>query len=900
MNPTTFLYRFGTAEFDEARFELRVSELPVEVEPKALEVLAVLLRYAGEVVTKEELLQTVWADRVTVEKVLPNAINKLRRALGESNASLIYTQARIGYRLDGNVIRTALMRTTYSSLELVQGQEVSERKHYILEQQLSRTLDSEVWLATHTKTRKHRVYKYALTENRLHSLKREVTLMRLLQESLQGSTCFVELIDWNFDSAPYFLESEYGGLTLAKWASEQLSACNLQQRIALFLQIATAVEAAHSVGVLHKDLKPENILVEGELNNPHVRVTDFGSGHLMEPDRLAQLGITRMGLTVENDGNNESSSGTPLYMAPEIFSGFAPTVKSDVYALGILFYQILSGRVGLPMAPGWESDIQDEILREDLSLATEGNHERRLASVAIFVMRLKSIDQRRADAVEREKQLREIQITRAELARAKARRPALIGLVATLAAGIVVSIWQQQVAVKARNEARTELTRANALSHFVNEELIGRSNPLVLSKGSDATLKEVLLAARDRVSPNFKKFPDTEAALHANLASFFNTLDLLPEAITEAKLALSLFLSNKKNDVQSTRSIVHAQNNLARILSRAGKYEEAKQFIDTLEKTLEGTKDADALRQLAMAKSTYFIGTGKLVDAARELRTALRYGEALPIRETNLDDSLRTDLIQILPLAGEKELAKTEGNKFIAELNQRPDRKELLIAQVQMSLARAYSDDHAAAEKLLTTAQPVIEKYLGKNHTSYLQLLGEKLSFAFRRGDWLTAITLAQQLHEGVKSKFGDNHIMTSVTLTNWARTYLERDDFSNAAKYSRQSYEKLLQIAGPDSPHTHDAAFVYAMAELGLENLISAEKILNKVDAAIMESGRATGQWAIAIDAIRAVILQKQGKHAEARLPLDRGIKEFAPAKGETATEQIYRMALAARKKIK
>ncbi len=89
MNRSVFSYRFGTAEFDEARMELRVADLPVDAEHRVLQVLAYLLRHVGEVVTKEELLSEVWAGRITVDKVLPNAITKLRRALGEANAAFV-------------------------------------------------------------------------------------------------------------------------------------------------------------------------------------------------------------------------------------------------------------------------------------------------------------------------------------------------------------------------------------------------------------------------------------------------------------------------------------------------------------------------------------------------------------------------------------------------------------------------------------------------------------------------------------------------------------------------------------------------------------------------------------------------------------------------------------------
>jgi len=79
---TLYRYRFGTAEFDESRFELRVGGEPVTIQRRPLEVLAVLLRHAGEVVTKEELLAIVWAGVNTVDNVVANALSKLRTALG--------------------------------------------------------------------------------------------------------------------------------------------------------------------------------------------------------------------------------------------------------------------------------------------------------------------------------------------------------------------------------------------------------------------------------------------------------------------------------------------------------------------------------------------------------------------------------------------------------------------------------------------------------------------------------------------------------------------------------------------------------------------------------------------------------------------------------------------------
>src|SRR5215471_12535545 len=103
-----YRYRFAEAEFDEARFELRVRGAPVDVQRRPLEVLAVLLRRVGEVVTRQELQELVWNNRPTVENVIDTAISKLRAVLGEPSGDRIVTQPRVGYRLAGPVERVSV------------------------------------------------------------------------------------------------------------------------------------------------------------------------------------------------------------------------------------------------------------------------------------------------------------------------------------------------------------------------------------------------------------------------------------------------------------------------------------------------------------------------------------------------------------------------------------------------------------------------------------------------------------------------------------------------------------------------------------------------------------------------------------------------------------------------
>ncbi|HET7798522.1 MAG TPA: protein kinase, partial [Nevskia sp.] len=435
-------WRFGDFELDEPRRELRRHGELIEVEKKPLNLLMVFLRHPGQLLTKNDLLEAVWPGRIVVEAVLGNAVAKLRDALGDAGAVWLKTVFGFGYRFDAPVERITDDNGAVAPprLSFNVGDAPPGRPNWQLVSRLGLSGDS--WLAEHVKTKARRVFKFTSEPLGLSALKREVTVFRLLRESVGEKACYVDVLDWNFDEPPWFIEAEYcPGGSLQEWFNQQGGIRNvpLEVRLDLIAQIAEALAEIHIVGILHKDLKPANVFVvinaEGK---PTIRLGDFGSSRLVDATRIAALEITRMGFTQVIDAGSDTSTGTPLYFAPEVLAGQPVTVKADIYALGVMLYQFVVGNLRRQLGAGWEVEVDDEMLREDIALAAESNPERRLADAAELARNLRRIESRRVErAAQREAQARAERAARA-MERLKARRVGLMAAFAALVIGFAV------------------------------------------------------------------------------------------------------------------------------------------------------------------------------------------------------------------------------------------------------------------------------------------------------------------------------------------------------------------------------------------------------------------------------------------------------------------------------
>jgi WD40 repeat protein/class 3 adenylate cyclase/serine/threonine protein kinase len=290
------------------------------------------------------------------------------------------------------------------------GRDLLGQSNWVFRDKLGEGGFGEVWLAEHKKAKTLRVFKFCFDADRLRGLKREVALFRLIKEALGDRRDIARVIDWHLEAAPYFIEMEYTPEgNLADWAEKfgGIKEIPAVVRVKIVAGIAEALAAAHSIGVLHKDVKPSNVLmVKDDTGHVYPRLTDFGIGILTDRSRLEQYNITPAGFTASNLMMNDSSrTGTRMYCPPEAQRAKPHTVQGDVYALGVMLYQLAISDLTTPLGVGWERNVHDELLREDIAACVEGDPDRRLASAQALADRLNSLDARRL-ARDREVRLR--------------------------------------------------------------------------------------------------------------------------------------------------------------------------------------------------------------------------------------------------------------------------------------------------------------------------------------------------------------------------------------------------------------------------------------------------------------------------------------------------------------
>ncbi|GAC1666804.1 MAG: hypothetical protein NVS9B2_07440 [Steroidobacteraceae bacterium] len=563
-------WHFAGAVLDERTLELLVNGADAELERKPLEVLIYLLERAGEVCTKDELLAGVWPGRILSDTVLTKCIGRLRDALGDRDQDVIKTAYGFGYRFIAQLQVELAAALQTSPLDLHAGDHPPGRPLWSLVERLGIGGYGEAWRARHNKTHEERVFKFALDEASLGTLKREITAFRMLNDSLGGGGQIVRLLDWNLEQMPYFTESEHiGGGSLIDWAKNRggLASIPLAERIEAVAKAATALAAVHAVGMLHKNLRPSNIFVKllaGQ--GVDIALGGFGSAAVLDAGHVDRLDITRLGFTetIVPPGHHPATS---QYRAPETLDGAPFTVKSDNYALGVILYQILMGDFHKSMPPEWRDHIEDELLREDLALVAEGNPTLRLADAEVLAQRLRTLDERRRQLKSQREAQSKAESSHRRVEQVRARYAGIALVFAALVSGLAISAGLYFKARRAEDSSRAAAAQIEAAAEFLASELL-----IQASTGTPAGF----LSAGE-IDARFAAQPRIAAELHylvgrsyARMHDFASSIAHLNRAI---ELAQPLDGAGAAPVLRSAAELIHIDDTQGHLKDTLPRYE---------------------------------------------------------------------------------------------------------------------------------------------------------------------------------------------------------------------------------------------------------------------------------------------------------------------------------------
>ena len=362
---------------------------------------------------------------------------------------------------------------------------------------------------------------------------------------------------------PYFAMEYVPGVPITDYCDRhQLST---RERLTLFLQVCAAIQHAHQKGIIHRDIKPSNVLVTVVEGEPVPKVIDFGVAKAISRRLTEKTLFTELGLLV----------GTPEYMSPEQaeMTGLDVDTTTDIYALGVLLYELLVGALPFDSASlrrAGYAEIQRIIRQQEparpstriTGLGDTANEiaRRRHTDVPSLLREVRGdLDWITLRAMEKDRTRRYPSASEfaADVRRHLAHEPVVarpagvayrglkffrrhrVGVAASVAAvaalvvfGITMAAQSARIAVE-RDAARRERDRAERVSSFL-VSLFEASDP-DRSKGEKVTARQILDLGRQRLESELEDQPQTRAALLHTIGSVYAALDLTEQA--EALLA---------------------------------------------------------------------------------------------------------------------------------------------------------------------------------------------------------------------------------------------------------------------------------------------------------------------------------------------------------------------------
>jgi serine/threonine protein kinase/tetratricopeptide (TPR) repeat protein len=607
---------------------------------------------------------------------------------------------------------------------------------------------------------------------------------------------------------PYLVLEHVDGQTIDRYCNDR--ALGVEARLQLFLHVLEAVAHAHANLIVHRDIKPANVLVS---TDGQVKLLDFGIATLIEGEAWSAAGIADPSALTREGG----AALTPEFAAPEQLSGGAVTTATDVYALGVLLYILLSGRH--PAGPALRSPatliqaivdeqpprLSDAAVSTGESQEAMSQHAGRCGTTASRLRRSlrgdldtivgkalkKQADERYASVTALADDLRrflrhEPISARPDTLRYRAttfvRRHAK-GVATFAAVVLLISVLTAVYTIRLAAE-RDRAQRETAKAVKVSELLMGvltAADPYAIRSRTEATPRALLDEGAEQVQKELVGQPELQSEILTMMGRTYRRLGIYDKAETLLRQALA---SGQRAFGSEHVRIAQTLDYLGVLLTLKGDYEGAG---GTLEHAL-------AMRRKLLGDhadvAVTMVELGRVYqDQGMNLRAEPLHREALALRRKILGD----------------------------------EHMETAVSESDLASVLRLNGDLAGAATLLEQSLATNRKTRGEEHPNTSAALHDLALIAATRGDYGSAQETLRQVLARQRRVLGEKHPVVATTLNSLAHVLVEQDLRDEAAS----SLQEALAIARGALGSNHQLVAIYAI------NLASVEHARKETAAA-------------------------------------------------------------------